>query len=206
MFRLFVKMVKLNRDVLVEKYGKSLHGQVEIDLRGEKIDSIDGQTFHGLSNLVYLWLNDNEITTIEPGTFRDQANLSRLSLHNNRIQHLTSFDPLPNLTRLSLSHNQIESIDPKALHGLRNIELLSLDHNRLEQIGPSTFAELDRAKIKVVSLFDNPSAFKSYIKGDYFTDKENLSDWEKLVSDASSVRDFDEFLAQFLGLNTFQSL
>lgn len=200
-------MVLLNRDLVVEKYGSNLYGLIEIDLRGLHIDRIDPHTFDGLPNLVYLWLSDNEIESISPHTFHDLKNLSRLALHNNRITHLAanSFESLSNLTRLALSHNQIVSIDPKAFHGLRSLEFVSLDNNRLEQIGPSVFADLNRAQIKMASLFGNPSAFKSFARQNYSTTGRKSTLWEEEVLREANVYDFDEFLAQFLGLNAFKS-
>lgn len=203
-------MVLLNHDLLVAKYGSNLESLIEVDLRGLAIDAIDVDTFAGLRNLVYLWLSDNQISRIEPGTFAGLRNLSRLALHNNRLTRLApyTFDSLGNLRRLALSHNQLQSIEARALYGLHSLEFLSLDHNRLDCLGPSLFADLDRDRLRVVSMFANPSNFKSFVRDNYVASRKNdyYIPWERELMNTSNVFTYDEFLAQFLGQNTFQTL
>lgn len=206
-------MVVLNHKYLLEKFENNdarLRGQIELDLRGMDIEKIEPGTFTNVPNLVYLWLSDNRIESLDQNTFHGLNYLSRLALHNNQIKHLSAntFAPLAELTRLSLANNRIESIEPKALHGLRHLEFVSLNNNRLDEIGPSVFADLDRASVRVVSIYGNTSSFKSFIRGNHLEDgnERAMTQWERDVMRATSVFDFDEFLSQFLGRNSFQSL
>lgn len=220
-------MVILNRQFLGEKFGSAsvLHGLIELDLRGMDIDSIARDAFTDVPNLVYLWLNDNRLGALEPHTFAHVPYLSRLALHNNRLERVEphTFAALAQLTRLSLAHNRLARLEPKSLVGLGSLEFLSLNDNRLDQIGPSVFADgLDRNNIRVVSMYGNASAFKSFVRGEeqhqnvvsVYKSSESLREmttatttqWQRDVMNATSVHDFDEFLAQFLGRNSFQSL
>lgn len=224
-------MVILSRKFLGEKFGSGsvLNGLIELDLRGMDIDSIARDAFTDVPNLVYLWLNDNRLAALEPHTFAHVPYLSRLALHNNQLERIEphTFASLAQLTRLSLAHNRLARLEPKSLVGLGSLEFLSLNDNRLDEIGPSVFADgLDRDNILVVSMYGNTSAFKSFVKGSGVIGEHHLNaslyksteslretttavaptQWQRDVMNATSVNDFDEFLAQFLGRNSFQSL
>ena len=80
-------MVELNREFLVEKYGKDkLFNETIIDISNNHIRKIDSNTFKGLTKLERLWLSDNEIVEMDVKSFESLSKLKGLYLENNKLK------------------------------------------------------------------------------------------------------------------------
>jgi len=88
------------------------------DLSDNHIRDIPMDTFHKMSRLKFLYLQNNEIAHLKRGIFHSQANpeLHVLDLSFNKIGSIP-YDTFrfPKLERLILDDNRIKQIEPKAI-------------------------------------------------------------------------------------------
>ncbi|ECZ8706645.1 LPXTG cell wall anchor domain-containing protein [Listeria monocytogenes] len=85
-----------------------------------------------LTNLGYLYLNNNQISDISP--LANLTNLSDLDLYNNPISDISPLANLTNLSNLDLNNNQISDLSP--LSNLTNLKDLGLYNNQISDISP----------------------------------------------------------------------
>lgn len=128
---------------------------ISIEIRETNLESIEENTFEGLSNLTALTLAWNEIWKIDKNAFKDMIQLRELYLMHNIIESLDdeTFAKNINLCEISLSNNRIKIVS--ALLFSRNIQLEMLDfnNNMIKQIEKG-FAK-DLFQLKSVSLREN---------------------------------------------------
>ena len=100
--------------------------------------------FTGLTDLHWIWLEQNLLTEIYADSFRDLINLELLVLENNLLHklHLGAFDGLSNLIWLDLSNNIIQDLEPGVFTGLSNLTFLSLRNNSLYETQTNLFSNL----------------------------------------------------------------
>jgi Leucine-rich repeat (LRR) protein len=127
--------------------------------------------------------------------------LQELHLNDNLIGELSAntFQVLVNLKKLFLNGNRIEKVDDGVLSGLAKLEELYLHNNWITSIEPrSSFNDLHA--IKLISLYDNKTSFKSFVRDNYLVGSQNecmLPTWQsELIKKACATR-FIEFLSQF---------
>jgi Leucine-rich repeat (LRR) protein len=84
------------------------------------------------TNLVYLCLEDSQISDISP--LSNLTNLTSLYLGSNQISNISPLSNLTNLACLGLWNNQISDISP--LSNLTNLTDLWLDNNQISDISP----------------------------------------------------------------------
>ena len=117
----------LNDEFIGRKHMTSLY------LNASRIEYISNQTFKGLSELLALHLEDNELTVFESGQeFDELSSLRELYLHNNALEYIHE-DTLRPL---------LHSLQVLSLHGNR----LKVDFHVWEYIGP---------ELRSLSLRDN---------------------------------------------------
>ena len=125
-----------------------------INLSGNKLSSLDNQTFIGLLYLQNLCLSYNNLTKIATGTFQ-----SSVSLTNNQISQIDSSSFIGNFMKvdlsynritkfsrafinrfdsIDLSYNQITELDNLTFAGANNINDLILSNNKIEKIAPGS--------------------------------------------------------------------
>ena len=75
-------IINLNRAYLLNKYGHNLINLQNINLKNNEIQTIDPETFKGLTALESINLNNNEIQAIDPETFRGLNNLKTIENFN----------------------------------------------------------------------------------------------------------------------------
>ncbi|XP_030757061.1 leucine-rich repeats and immunoglobulin-like domains protein 1 [Sitophilus oryzae] len=140
-----------------------------LDLSGNKLKMLDGQSFKGLRNLSFIDVSNNLITKISPNAFDSLPQLKILRLRGNKITlagitKLNSqstiedldlsentlvgplgpktFPKMESLKDLQLSHNSLSSIKMGALQGLTNLTSLRLQHNLIDVIEDHAFIHL----------------------------------------------------------------
>ena len=119
----------------------------ELDLRRNKLSSLNKNSFKNCFNLYYLNMRKNSILSIHPSSFRD-APITHLHLERN-ILNLTSFtnilSPLNNtLTTLFIHKNH--NISHRVFNNLHKLEELHLDGSLIDGFGKS-FSTLKSLKI-----------------------------------------------------------
>ncbi|XP_068980259.1 peroxidasin isoform X1 [Bombus flavifrons] len=124
-----------------------------LDLRFNNIAEIRPGSFHGLSNLHTLLLNDNRIKHLLPRTFEGASNLRILYLYKNRLERISpgAFSGLSNLEQLYLHFNHLKEIRKGTFNDLPSLERLFLHSNLLHHlpadafhnVGPMTRLRLD---------------------------------------------------------------
>ena len=99
-----------------------------IYLRENNISRIEVNTLKSLGAVTYLYLSNNELTTIENYYFNYLNNLSFLFLDSNKIKYIekNSFDNLTKLTHLYLFKNDLKFIEKDLFVKLNRLFLLDL--------------------------------------------------------------------------------
>ncbi|KAM4704290.1 leucine-rich repeat, immunoglobulin-like domain and transmembrane domain-containing protein 1 [Rhinophrynus dorsalis] len=107
-------------------------------LRIEKtsIRRVQGEAFHHLSNLEFLWMPYNSVVSLNMITLRGLRKLQELRLNGN---DLTSFPweglaNTPRLRLLDLHNNELSSIPKDAARFMKNITYLDLSSNKLKML------------------------------------------------------------------------
>lgn len=122
----------------------------------------------GLSNLKYLYLNNNNIAYLP--TLDSLMQLTHITLDHNRIQNLQPLAGLSYLELLSISHNGLQDISP--LSNYDYIDTLDLGHNDISDLSP--LREIQRlriVKIKTNSMLcEQINELKSEEKFSIWTD------------------------------------
>jgi Leucine-rich repeat (LRR) protein len=95
------------------------------------VRTIELGAFNGLTLLITLSLESNDITEIIPGTFGMVSSLEELYLQYNKIEHLESdvFNGLVKLQYIDLEGNKLQYLYPDTFCGLKNLQSLLLSNN-----------------------------------------------------------------------------
>ncbi|KAJ8025760.1 Slit-like 2 protein [Holothuria leucospilota] len=104
-----------------------------LDLRENRISSIEEGAFDGAGTVAELLLTSNELTKLPDQAFRGLKNLRILILRENRLTCITNetFVGLKSVRDLSLYDNSLTSIMPQAFENLRSLHTLNLMNNPL---------------------------------------------------------------------------
>lgn len=109
-------------------------------IENNHIPHIQGNSFSGLLNLIWLTLKYNEIRSFDFDVLRDTPMLEILNIEGNGLTRISKPIPkLPYLTWLVLNKNQIELIEVDAFENLKNLEALILRENNLMDVHEDTF-------------------------------------------------------------------
>ncbi|XP_035664622.1 slit homolog 2 protein-like [Branchiostoma floridae] len=111
-------------------------------LGGNKIIDVASSAFDGLSQLVKLYLNHNNIETIEAfGSLSGPSSLEMLDLQKNKLTSISigTFTGIPLLTELNLSSNNISKIEDGSFARLKKLRVLYLHSNKILQLTNATF-------------------------------------------------------------------
>nr|ABB21048.1 variable lymphocyte receptor A [Eptatretus burgeri] len=127
-----------------------------LKLNYNKLSSIHHTAFHGLKELTYLSLDNNQLQTLPAGVFNHLVELDRLDLNYNQLKSLPSkiFDSLTKLTWLSLDQNKLQSLPHGVFDKLTNLKELWLQTNQLRSIPDKAFDKL--LKLQTITLDTNP--------------------------------------------------
>ena len=119
-----------------------------IHLRWNQIEVIGENSFSNLRMCFVLDLRQNRIHTIEDGALDDLVSLKRLQLDDNAIEELRQdvFVGLINCMYLTLDTNNIHTIHRGALDGLQSLTELILTRNKLTILRSHTFTRLTKLR------------------------------------------------------------
>ena len=107
-----------------------------INLKGNRIQTIDFLSKHNFPKLEFLCLNDNEIKDISPLKEMNAPLIKQLYLSKNKINCIKVFEEIKmkDLQILWLSDNEIASIEPFKNAKLQKLEKLGLNKNKINDI------------------------------------------------------------------------
>ena len=145
----------------------------ECDLSGNKINSIEINSFKDFSNLTKLDLRCNNFTQIHSNSFNELNLLKKLILSSNEINYIEidSFKCLSNLVKLDLRRNNLTEINFKIFQELINLKDINLSSNRISSIEDLSFQNLNN----LISLNLNDNIITS-INTNTFKGLINLTD------------------------------
>ena len=109
-FDCFSNQLILDKTVLFNQFGYSNQSNMII-LNDKNISKINPNTFTDLTNLVGLYLQNNELTSLESSIFNGLNKLEELHLNNNKLTFLDSDTfKLTNLKVLLLNDNNLKNV------------------------------------------------------------------------------------------------
>ena len=126
-----------------------------LDLSFNEFHSLLNSYFPNLSQLKYLYLNNNQILTIQNETFNHLKNLIHLDLSQNLIYDLSvnfSFY-LSNLKELHLKSNELERISKENIQGLISLKHFDLSQNHIFSLENDIFSH--SVNISILKLSSN---------------------------------------------------
>jgi Leucine-rich repeat (LRR) protein len=132
---------------------------IRVYLGGNRLHTLNQESFKGLKNLTGLYLEGNDITKIGNDSFKELEKLETLILYGNNkkyslnqenskfLTQLTiedkAFNGLKNLKHLDLSFNNIHDLPEKFLFGCTNLEKISLGFNGISTLKKDIFRRND---------------------------------------------------------------
>ncbi|KAI8482932.1 hypothetical protein Bbelb_393500 [Branchiostoma belcheri] len=123
-------------------------------LGGNKISQVVRDAFRGLSQLLKLFLDRNNIETVEAFAGIDSpSSLEILDLQRNKLTSIatSTFTGVPLLTELNLSSNNISTIEDGSFSGLKKLRVLYLHSNQILRLTNETFMGLSSLKRLVLA-------------------------------------------------------
>ncbi|XP_028302028.1 fibromodulin a [Gouania willdenowi] len=118
-------------------------------LQDNAITAIPDSALSNATNLVWLMINDNQLTSeaIDTKVFLKLGSLERLYLQHNNLSSIPVNLPR-SLRDLRINHNMIEKVTPADLEGMDNLTIFYLHDNAITDIGSSLKA------LKSLTLLD----------------------------------------------------
>lgn len=115
-------------------------------LDNNEISTLSPTVFHPLQNLQYLNLDTNSIVDIPTGLFSSKAHkhIKDVRLSNNRLTvvHSRTFSDLLELQNIIMCRNQLRKIENRSFVNLPSAVNVILSGNRIEKIEPQAFVNL----------------------------------------------------------------
>lgn len=115
-----------------------------LDFSNNRISIIEKDALAELEDLIFLYLDRNEIVSVDQDVFRMNHKLEFLKLDNN-ILNLPAGRPflnIPSLSSLDMSSCSIASLPEKTFVRTSSLKELRLTHNRLQTLDPKVFLPL----------------------------------------------------------------
>uniref|UniRef100_A0A673N250 Leucine rich repeat transmembrane neuronal 4 like 1 n=1 Tax=Sinocyclocheilus rhinocerous TaxID=307959 RepID=A0A673N250_9TELE len=114
-----------------------------LSLRYNDLHTMLPYQFAHLNQLLWLYLDHNQIMFVDSRAFQGVRRLKELILSSNRISqlHNVTFHGVPNLRSLDLSYNKLQELQPGQFFGLRKLQNLHLRSNGLTTIPVRAFLE-----------------------------------------------------------------
>ncbi|KAM6986051.1 leucine rich repeat transmembrane neuronal 4 like 1 [Aplochiton taeniatus] len=114
-----------------------------LSLRYNDLHTLLPYQFAHLNQLLWLYMDHNQITALDSRAFQGVRRLKELILSSNRLTslHNATFHGVPNLRSLDLSYNKLELLQPGQFHGMRKLQNLHLRSNGLTNVPIRAFLE-----------------------------------------------------------------
>ncbi|KAL6464496.1 hypothetical protein MHYP_G00268130 [Metynnis hypsauchen] len=112
-------------------------------LQNNYIDQVTADSFNNATELKWINLGNNRIRSIDKQVFEKLPNLLYLYMERNQLKEVPSDLPV-GLEQLQLSRNQISKIAPGTFSKMEHLVLLDLHHNRISDsnLGKNIFKDL----------------------------------------------------------------
>ena len=116
-----------------------------LDLKHNRIRTVESSSFLGLDNLTNLDLSYNNISRIPMKSFSKLSKLKILDLSYSHIEIVESlaFEGLVSLVDLHMQHNNISTLPKKAFWKMSKLQRLYLSYSHIKTIGILAFEGLD---------------------------------------------------------------
>ena len=103
--------------------------------------TLEADLFDGLTNLLFIELNNNSLMTLDEGLFEGLTKLDQLLLNNNNLMTLDEglFEGLTNLYSIDLSSNNLMTLEADLFDGLTGLRNLKLQCNSLTALNLDLF-------------------------------------------------------------------
>lgn len=128
-----VKFVDLSYSKLMGIENFAVNGKtlLEVNLRGNRITSLEGMIFNGAHSLRSIDLSHNVIKSIDEFTFSNLKSLEELNLSNNQIEELDGLYKSNTLKSLDLSFNKLTFlfVPYDAFSDMLKLERINLRNN-----------------------------------------------------------------------------
>lgn len=112
-----------------------------LNLKGNGLESIDGEAFYALFQLKYLDLAENNLVIFEDNTFVYLTNLTSLHLEHNQLLDLSNwerlFRSLSLLKNLDLSYNNLNHFKSSIFSMCKSLQYINVSYNRIYYVEPS---------------------------------------------------------------------
>ncbi|XP_029006143.1 leucine-rich repeats and immunoglobulin-like domains protein 2 [Betta splendens] len=139
-------VLKLNRNRLVMLPTKvfKLPSLQFLEMKRNKIKTVDSLTFKGMDSLKSLKMQRNGITKLMDGAFFGLNSMEELELEHNNLTEVTKgwLYGLRMLRFLRVSHNAVGTIQPDAWEFCQKLEELDLSFNHLTRLDETAFQGL----------------------------------------------------------------
>lgn len=115
-----------------------------------RLSSLDGDSFRGLTALGELFAPDNEITSVADDTFATNTHLGYIELNNNSLTAVPPLGGLTNLTMLSLTNNSIAgaiTADDFPAADLQLLSSIELSGNQITTVSEAAFSKLPALQV-----------------------------------------------------------
>jgi Leucine-rich repeat (LRR) protein len=150
--------IVLDRAYLEQRYNSSLASSTKLLLSYKQIESIHPATFTNLTNLRFLYLDNNLLSaSLDPALFNGLINLHTLSLNDNQFNGLLvagMFNGLRNLQYLWLQNNKFSGgLTTGVFKDSVGLKILDLSNNNFASISEGAFKSLD--KLEYLDLSGN---------------------------------------------------
>ena len=128
----------------IERLPKSL---LSLDLSRNDIRNVT--PLIGLSNLLYFYINDNQVTSIDREAFKYSTSILLLNLVRNPVVLIASYSflPLHKLSSLDLNHLHLQELSHFTFAGLDKCLSLNLSNNRLRELQWGMFEGLTNLRV-----------------------------------------------------------
>lgn len=129
---------------------------LRIGLMNMTTTEIPGTYFENVHGLLEIDIHGNKLQTVDNRLFQNTTCLRILKLHSNQIEFLNDavFTNLDKLYALSLADNQLQTVTSKLFESLTSLQELHLEQNLITYLPLDIFSE--QLMLRKLYLFDNP--------------------------------------------------
>ena len=126
---------------------------------GNRMGELKARDLRGLTGLITLCLNDNELTDLPDHVFMDQSQMTLLDLEGNRLSAVRSgmWQGLSNLWAVSLAYNELGTVTSleDGFSGLSLLQTLWLTNNGITTLPSGLFSSVHLPSLTEVILEHN---------------------------------------------------